>query len=112
MNFKELYAYVQAVESEGYDATPYRVDLHAKFALPVACIILCLIATGIAAKRRSREALSIVIAYGIGVVFLYWILHSFCLSLGYGGMLPPVIAAWISNFVFSCFAVFNLLTAE
>ena len=112
MNFKELYAYVQAVESEGYDATPYRVDFHAKFALPVACFILCLIATGIAAKRRSREALSIVIAYGIGIVFLYWILHGFCLSLGYGGVLPPVFAAWISNFVFTCFAVFNLLTAE
>ena len=112
MNFKELYAYVQAVESEGYDATPYRVDFHAKFASPVACIILCLIATGIAAKRRSREALSIVIAYGIGVVFLYWILHSFCLSLGYGGVLPPFFAAWISNFIFTCFAIFNLLTAE
>ena len=112
MNFKELYAYVQAVESEGYDATPYRVDFHAKFALPAASIILCLIATGIAARRRSREALSIVIAYGMGVVFLYWVLHGFCLSLGYGGLLPPIIAAWISNFVFSCFAIFNLLTAE
>lgn len=112
MNFKELYAYVQAVESEGYDATPYRVDFHAKFALPVACFILCLIATGIAAKRRGREALSFVVAYGIAIVFLYWILHSFCLSLGHGGVLPPVLAAWISNFVFTCFAIFNLLTAE
>ena len=112
MNFRELYAYVQAVESEGYDATPYRVDFHAKFALPVACIILCLIATGIAAKRRSRESISLVVAYGIGIVFLYWILNSFCLSLGYGGLLPPVIAAWISNFVFGCYALFNLLTVE
>jgi len=34
------------------------------------------------------------------------------MSLGYGGVLPPVIAAWMSNFIFACFAIFNLLNAE
>jgi lipopolysaccharide export system permease protein len=33
-------------------------------------------------------------------------------SLGYGGLLPPFIAAWISNIIFSCYAMFNLLNAE
>jgi lipopolysaccharide export system permease protein len=46
------------------------------------------------------------------MVFLYWVLHSFCLSLGYGGLLPPFIAAWISNIIFSCYAVLNLINAE
>jgi hypothetical protein len=32
--------------------------------------------------------------------------------LGYGGMLPPVISAWISNLIFSCYAVLNLINAE
>jgi hypothetical protein len=34
------------------------------------------------------------------------------MSLGYGGMLPPAIAAWISNFIFACFALFNLVNVE
>ena len=112
MSFTELYKYVREVEAEGYDATPYQVDFHGKFALPVACLILCIIGTGITLRKNDIQGLSVTIIYGIGVVFLYWISQSFCLSLGYGGRLSPVIAAWISNFIFACFAVFNLLNAE
>ena len=112
MNFQEIYHYVQDVEAEGYDATPYRVDFHGKFALPVACLILCIIGVGITLRKHTGQGLSVTIIYGITVVFLYWISQSFCLSLGYGGILPPIIAAWISNFIFTCFAGFNLLNAE
>ncbi|MGD8294371.1 MAG: LPS export ABC transporter permease LptG [Desulfobacterales bacterium] len=112
MSFQELYRYVQDIESEGYDATPYWVDYHSKFALPVVCLILCIIATGITLRTNAGHGLSITIIYGITVVFLYWISQSFCLSLGHGGVLSPIIAAWISNFMFACFAGFNLLNAE
>jgi len=112
MSFQELYRYVQDVEAEGYDATPYRVDFHSKFALPVTCLILCIIGTGIALRKNTSQGLSVPIIYGITVVFLYWISQSFCLSLGYGGILSPVIAAWAANFIFACFAGFNFLNAE
>ncbi len=59
MNSKELYRYIQDVESEGYDATPYRVDLHSKFALPMSCLIVCLIATSITLRKTTREGLSV-----------------------------------------------------
>jgi lipopolysaccharide export system permease protein len=112
MNIVELFSYIQEVEQEGYDAAAFRVDLHARFALPVLAIIVCIIGVGIAVKRKGREGLSINIAFGAAVVFLYWVLHSFCLSLGYGGILPPFVAAWISNIIFSCYAVINLMNAE
>ena len=112
MSYKELLFYIQDIEAEGYDATPYRVDLHGKFSLPVACLIICLVGVGIMVRKISARSFAINIALGILVIFLYWISHSFCMSLGYGGMLPPVIAAWMSNFIFTCLAVFNLLNAE
>jgi len=112
MSYKELYNYIQDVETEGYDATPYRVDFHSKFALPVACLILCIIGTGITLRKNTTEGLSLTIIYGIVVVFLFWISQSFCLSLGYGGILSPVIAAWISNLIFTCFGIFVFLNAE
>ena len=103
---------MQDVEAEGYDATSYRVDFHGKFALPVACLILCIIGTGITLRKNTNQGLSVPIIYGITVVFLYWISQSFCVSLGYGGLLPPVIAAWSANFIFACFGAFSLLNAE
>ena len=112
MGFKELYRYIQDVESEGYDATPYRVDLQGKFALPLSCIIVCIIGASITLRKTTREGLAMSITYGIVIVFLYWITQSFCSSLGYGGMLPPYVAAWIANFLFACFAVFNFLNAD
>ena len=112
MNIAELFSYIREVEAEGYDATAFRVDLHARFTMPVLTVIVCIIGIGIAVKRKGREGPSVSIALGALMVFIYWVLHSFCLSLGYGGMLPPVIAAWISNIIFSCYAVFVLINAE
>ena len=112
MNVAELYRYIQEIELEGYDATAFRVDFQARFAYPVLFIIVSIIGIGTAVKRKSREGPSVSIVFGAVVVFLYWVLHSFCLSLGYGGLLPPIISAWISNIIFTCYAVLNLMNAE
>ena len=112
MSIKELYRYIHDVEAEGYDATPYRVDLQAKFAMPLACIIVCIIGSSITLRKTTREGLSLSITFGIVVVFLYWVTQGFCTSLGYGGLLPPYVAAWMANFIFACFACFNFLNAD
>ncbi|MEA3429334.1 MAG: LptF/LptG family permease, partial [Thermodesulfobacteriota bacterium] len=112
MSFTELISYVRKIEAEGYDATSYRVDLYAKTAFPFVCIIMCMIGTGIAVRGKIKEGLPVIIACGIGIAFLYWIFYSFCISLGYGEMLPPVIAAWAANLIFLCFGALILLNAE
>jgi lipopolysaccharide export system permease protein len=73
---------------------------------------MCLLGTGIAAKGKIGEGLPVAVAYGLGITFLYWIFHSFCMSLGYGEMLPPILAVWIANFVFMCVGLYLLLSAE
>jgi lipopolysaccharide export system permease protein len=112
MGFFELKDYIAKNETEGYDASRYRVDLHAKIAFPLVCILMCMIGTGIAIRGRNREGLPVSIAYGIGVVFLYWIVYSFCLSLGKSEVLPPMAAAWAANLIFACLGGFILLNAE
>jgi len=112
MGFAELYRYIRKVEAEGYDAVKYRTDLHAKFAFPLVCVIMSLAGIGIAVRGTAKESLPISVAFGIGLAFLYWVFSSFCMSLGYGEMLPPWIAAWMANFLFFCFCGFLLLNAE
>ena len=112
MSFKELMGYIKKVEKEGYDATSYRVDLQAKIAFPFVCIVLCLVGTGLSFRGRINESLPVVIAYGLGIVFLYWIFQSFCVSLGYGETLPPLIAVWTANIIAACAGVLVLLYVE
>lgn len=112
MSFMQLYHYIKRVEAEGYDAGQYRVDLHTKIAFPFLCIIMSLMGAGLAARGKIREGLAISITYGIGIAFFYWIVFSFCVSLGYAGMLPPLIAAWGVNIIFISFSAFLLLNAD
>ncbi|MFZ0724667.1 MAG: LPS export ABC transporter permease LptG [Desulfobacterales bacterium] len=112
MNLLELLAYIESVETEGYDATGYRVDLQAKIGFPFVCLVLCILALGIGVNKKLKENLALTVALGIGVALLYWTLYSFCLSLGYGGVLPPVVAAWTTNVVFLGAGVLNLLYVE
>ncbi len=112
MNFRELMAYVEKVETEGYDATTYKVDLYAKSAYPFVCFIMALVGIGLTARRRLDVGLPLSITYGIGIGFLYFVFQSFCISLGYGNILPPLAAAWLANFVFLCGGLLLVLRAE
>jgi len=49
---------------------------------------------------------------GIGLAFCFWVLQGFSFSLGYAGMLPPVVAAWLPDTIFSFVAAALLLRAE
>ncbi|MFO7557362.1 MAG: LPS export ABC transporter permease LptG [Desulfobacterales bacterium] len=112
MNFKELLNYIRKVEKEGYDATTYRVDLYSKTAYPFVCLIMVLVGTGLTASGKLGKGLPRSIAIGLVIAFFYWIFYSFCLSLGYGELLPPVVAAWGANILFLCLASLSLLNAE
>jgi lipopolysaccharide export system permease protein len=112
MNFRQLLEYIHKVEAEGYTATVYRVDLDAKCAYPFVCIIMSLVGMGLTARKRIDLGLPISISYGIGIGFLYWVSQSFCVSLGYGGVLPPIVAAWTANFVFFCGGLLLIINAE
>ncbi|WP_419656479.1 permease YjgP/YjgQ family protein [Desulfosarcina variabilis str. Montpellier] len=104
MGLAELRRYIEKVEREGYGATRYRVDYQSKIANPFVCIFLSVLGAGIALRGKLREGMAISITYGLGITFLYWVFNSLCLALGYAEMLPPIIAAWMGNLVFSCAA--------
>ena len=112
MSFWELSDYIETVENEGYDATRYRVDRDAKTSLPPACVIFAILAAGVAVRRKARDSLPVSIAIGLFAVFVYWVIYSFSLSLGYGAIIPAPLAAWVPNFICMCFAAAVLLHAE
>jgi lipopolysaccharide export system permease protein len=112
MNARQLSAYIDRIEKEGYSAHEYRVDLYHKTAYPFVCVIMGLIGMGLTARKKLTQGLPIAVSMGIAIAFLYWIFQSFCLSLGYGGILPPLAAAWGANFVFLGGGILLLINAE
>jgi len=112
MSFYELKNYVNKVENEGYDAVTYRVDLNGKIAFPFICIIMVLTGAATGMRAFAKENIPVSIAVGVVIAFIYWIMYGFCLSLGYGSILPPVVSAWTANIFFSCFGILYLVNTE
>jgi lipopolysaccharide export system permease protein len=112
MSYPELEKYIQKIEAEGYSALKYRIDLYAKIAFPFICIIMSIVGVGIGVNEKVKDGLPMGVALGIGITFLYWVFYSFCISLGYGEVLPGLAAAWAANMVFFCFAALSLLNAD
>ena len=109
MSFSELKKYVRKVKEEGYDATSYEVDLNGKIAFPFICIIMVLAGAATGMRSFAKENLPVTIALGVVIAFMYWIMYGFCISLGYGSILPPLISAWITNLFFFCMGILYLM---
>jgi lipopolysaccharide export system permease protein len=106
MGYSELKRYIRKLQSEGYDATRYVVDLHGKIAFSLVSIILAVI--GFSFSLRSERSGGIAQGIGAGLVigFSYWLVYAFGMSLGRSGTLPPFIAAWFANILFGAASIF------
>lgn len=112
MGIIQLLHHIHKVDSEGYDATSYRVDFFNKLAYPFLCLILAVVGAIIGMHKRMKNNLPIGVALGLLVCFLYWVTHNFCLFLGYAKIFHPCIAAFISTLLFAILTVIMLLQNE
>jgi len=112
MDFFELKEYVNKIKSEGYDATTYLVDLHGKIAFPFICVIMAFFGAATGMKSFAKENIPKAVVIGIVISFLYWFLHGFCMSLGYGNFLQPMVAAWTANLLFFAMSAYVLLIED
>jgi lipopolysaccharide export system permease protein len=100
MGFFDLRKYVKKIQSEGYDATRYLVDLHGKVAFPFVTLILAVIGISFSLRQERHGGMMQSVGIGIIVGFSYWIVHAFSLSLGRSGILPAILSAWLANIIF------------
>lgn len=75
-----------------------RVEIHKKFALPAACVLLTLLAAGLA--RRAPQASGVTIAMASAAVFGgYYLLLMGGETLADQSIVPPALAMWSANIV-------------
>ncbi len=111
MTFGELKQYISQLESSGYHAVPYMVQLQRKVAFPFVTLIMTLLAVPFAVTTGRRGAMS---GIGIGIVFaiVYWTAQSIFGALGAGGWISPMLGAWAPNIMFGAAALYMVLTVR
>ncbi len=109
MKFSDLKEYIRRLEKDGYDVGRYRTDLYNKVAFPLVNFIMALIAIPFGLMETRGRGIS----RGIGISLLigsaYWILHSFSISMGHTGWMPPLLASGLADFLFLSVGIYLVL---
>ena len=110
MSAKELMAYRNHFKNQSRKLSQrISVDLHYKIAYPFVSFVVMLIGAPLAMKVKRGSAM-LGVGMSLGVVMLYYGIHSICLALGKSGELPPLISAWFSNILFALVGVYLIKT--
>ena len=108
MSVPELRQYIEKLEGKDEEAfLKAKMDLHRRYSIPVACLVLGLLAfpLGIQSKTTKRSFGLILCMF---FFFIYYLLLTAGYSFGKSGILPPVIGMWLPNFVMAGIGLFFL----
>jgi LPS export ABC transporter permease LptG/LPS export ABC transporter permease LptF len=111
MTYLELSDYVADLKQAGFDVVRLEVALQSKFAFPLAALVTVLIAIPFSFTPGKKGALyGIGMAIGIGLS--YYVTTRLFAFMGETAMLPPGIAAWAPNALFSIGALYGLFNVR
>jgi LPS export ABC transporter permease LptF/LPS export ABC transporter permease LptG len=83
------------------------VELHYRLALPVAALVLSLVGIPLGlSTRKGGKAVGLMLS--ILLVFVYYIIMAFGLSLAKQGRLSPAVGLWLANAIFGAAGVLML----
>ena len=104
LSIAEIAQEVSEVESDGFDATPFRVDYHVRLAEPLACLVLpaLVLFFAVGGPPFPGPAQTLLVSGIIGVSYI--LMMAVSASLGRGGAVPPVIGGWGPMILFSALA--------
>ena len=108
MRYAELGRYIEALQRSGNDANKLIVEQALKVAIPVTCLIIAIFGAPLAVTNpRAGAAVGIAISLGTTVLFL--LLTQIMKAVGAGGVVDPLMAAWMPNIVFALAGVWLLV---
>lgn len=101
LRWDDLYAYARKLKDEGYNAVPYRVELHTRVATAFAAVILGIIGVSLSLHLGHRGGIALGITMGLGLTFFYLVLFQTGASFARSEMLPAAVGVWAPNLLFA-----------
>ena len=99
MRYAELGRYIEALQRAGNESGALEVAHALKIAVPAACLVIALFGAPLAvASPRSGTAFGVAVSLGTTIVYL--MLTQIAKAVGAGGVVHPIVAAWLPNAVF------------
>jgi lipopolysaccharide export system permease protein len=112
LSYATLHRQIKDLRRKGVDTSESWVDLHLKLALPVASLMMMLLAVPLAAAGTRVSSVPASMAVGFVVGFSYFVVVAFTRALGQSGALPPLAAAWAANCLFALVGGYYILGSD
>jgi len=101
----ELQSKIDELKVRGADDIPiYQIEFYQRFTAPFAVIILTCMGV-ILSARKSRGGVGLQIAFGFVLAFVYILFFMLSTGIAQKGGIPPIVAVWLPNIIFSGIAV-------
>ena len=86
-------------------------DYYGRIAFPLVTVIMVLVGIAMSLRRSGIRGGSMAVGIGQALLvgFLYWAAHSIAIAFGRGGVLPPVVAGWLTNVLFTSYGLYLML---
>jgi lipopolysaccharide export system permease protein len=104
MGIVELSRYMERLNAAGISDSKLLVDYQVKVSYPLMNFFMMILGLALSVISRTGGGL-FAAGVGISLSFLYWLLYTFTLSMGYARVIQPVLAPWIIPVLFGVAAV-------
>ena len=111
VSYSELKKQIISLEKNGVNTLRWKVDLNYKIAYSFISIIVIFCGIPLSVYR-SNTTLAFGGGLSLATIFSYVILLKFGQSLAYGGVLSPILGAWMSNIVFISIGIYLMINAR
>ena len=108
MNFLQLDRYIRDLQRSGFDTVKLQVQFYRKFSVPLFALIMAMIAVPFGFLVGNRGAMT-GIGVSIAIAVAYWGIGTLFEKVGDVNLLPPIMAAWSPDVVFSLTGLYLLL---
>jgi lipopolysaccharide export system permease protein len=99
MSYGELGHYIGTLERSGSDANKLKVERALKIAIPFTCLVIALFGAPLGLTGgRSGPTYGVAVSLATTIVFLMAV--QITKAVGAGGVVPPLLAAWVPNGLF------------
>jgi LPS export ABC transporter permease LptG len=108
MNYRQLESYIDDLARSGFDTVRLRVQYHKKFSVPIFALIMAMLSVPFGFLVGTRGAMA-GIGVSLGVAIAYWGVNRLFEQIGNVNQLPPAVAAWSPDALFSLAGLYLLL---
>lgn len=104
MTNPQLSEYIEKQRKRGFaNIKQFEVEYHKRFAMSFASFILTTIGVALSSKKR-KGGMGLPLGIGLGLSFSYILFQTISSTFAINANMPPIIAAWIPNFIYAIIA--------